>query len=285
MDIKQAFKDYLVEQFRCIPPTEAAKDLRIRTLKELMNKAQDLRIKGIEEDELIYKMCIEGLGNFQQQLKEFTEQEHKIQNAKRKAALVGACSGAAVVVLVIIYIILGVMSDLWHPAWLLLLGGAFVGVIALCCYFGAKFAQAKKYSVMRLFPPIIIVLVCVFIFLILELIVHLDNAWFVFLVMVMAGFVFDTAVGYATNFKLRHVELAITVEICCVLLYVMLGLTLSNFWHPGWLLCLGGVVCALALIIALLVKRNKEKNKDEKAMLRKKYAKEDEAYYTMWDDE
>ena len=102
--------------------------------------------------------------------------------------------------------------------------------------------------------------------------------------MVIVGFVFDTALAYATSFKFRHIELCVTVEIFCVLLYVMLGLTVADFWHPGWILCLGGVVCAIAMIIALIAKRNKESNKKERAKIARKYGKEDEAYYTMWDD-
>ena len=64
MELKDRFKKYLEEQFRSIKPTEAAKDFRIRTFKELMDKVQDLRIKGTEDEEVIYNMCIESLGNF-----------------------------------------------------------------------------------------------------------------------------------------------------------------------------------------------------------------------------
>ena len=82
MELKDRFKKYLEEQFRSIKPTEAAKDFRIRTLKELMDKVQDLRIKGIEDEELVYNMCIESLGNFPARLKDFEEEEHKVENAK-----------------------------------------------------------------------------------------------------------------------------------------------------------------------------------------------------------
>ena len=139
---------------------------------------------------------------------------------------------------------------------------------------------------MRLFPPVIIVLVSVFLFLVLQLVFKVPNSWFVFLAMVIVGFVFDTALAYATSFKFRHIELCVTVEIFCVLLYVMLGLTITtvSFWAYGWILCLGGVVCAIAMIIAIIAKRNKESNRKERAKIARKYGKEDEAYYTMWDD-
>ena len=286
MELKDRVKKYLEEQFRSIKPTEAAKDFRIRTLKELMDKVQDLRIKGIEDEEVIYNMCIESLGNFPARLKDFEEEEHKVDNAKRKISLAVACSVAVALALVIIYVVIGVTTGKWHPAWLLLLGGAFLGVIVVACLFIAKFGKAQKYGLMRLFPPVIIVLVSVYLFLLLNLVFNVPNSWFVFLAMVIVGFVFDTALAYATSFKFRHIELCVTVEIFCVLLYVMLGISITSisFWHPGWILCLGGVVCAIGMIIALIAKRNKEFNKKERAKIARKYGKEDEAYYTMWDD-
>ncbi len=144
MELKDRFKKYLEEQFRSIKPTEAAKDFRIRTLKELMDKVQDLRIKGIEDEEVIYNMCIESLGNFPARLKDFEEEEHKVDNAKRKISLAVACSVAVALALVIIYVVIGVTTGKWHPAWLLLLGGAFLGVIVVACLFIAKFGKAQK---------------------------------------------------------------------------------------------------------------------------------------------
>ena len=82
MELKDRFKKYLEEQFRSIKPTEAAKDFRIRTLKELMDKVQDLRIKGIEDEEVIYNMCIESLGNFPARLKDFEEEERQAIQAQ-----------------------------------------------------------------------------------------------------------------------------------------------------------------------------------------------------------
>lgn len=286
MDLKERFKAYLEQQFRAIAPTAAAKDLRIRTLKELMDAAQDKRIKGLEDEELIYRLCIEELGDFEAKLKEFESAKREVENKKRKTVLGVACGVGAALALVIIYIIIGltVKPDGWRLGWLLLLGGAFAGVITVSCLLAVKFAKAKKFLLMRMFPPVVIVLVSVFLFLLLNLVFHVEKAWLIFLAMVIAIFVFDTVLAYATFFKFRHIELCVAVEVSFVMLYVILGLTLKNFWGMGWLLCLAGVVCAIVMLIVFIAKRNKEKDKKEKEKLHKKYDEEDEAYYTMWDD-
>ena len=68
------------------------------------------------------------------------------------------------------------------------------------------------------------------------------------------------------------------------MLYVILGLTVNGVWHPGWLLCLLGVVCALAELIVFVIKKAKAKNKKERAELEDKNEKEDQKYWTEWDD-
>ena len=96
---------------------------------------------------------------------------------------------------------------------------------------------------------------------------------------------FDAVLAFITEFKFRWVELPVAIEIVCVMLYVILGIVLGSvFWHPGWLLCLGGVVAAIAEAIAIIATRNSKKDKKEKSRLTDKYKKEDESYYTMWKD-
>ena len=51
--MKERFKAYLEEQFRTIRPTAAAMKYREQTLVELLERAQDLKIKGIPKLEEI----------------------------------------------------------------------------------------------------------------------------------------------------------------------------------------------------------------------------------------
>ena len=131
----------------------------------------------------------------------------------------------------------------------------------------------------------VIVLLCVYLFLLLQLVAKVDMAWLVFLAMVIMIAAFDAVLAFITEFKFRWVELPVAIEIVCVMLYVILGIVLGSvFWHPGWLLCLGGVVAAIAEAIAIIAIRNSKKDKKEKSRLTDKYIKEDESYYTMWKD-
>lgn len=284
--MKDRFKRYLEQQFRAIRPTLAAAEYREKMLKQLMDRAQELRIKGMDDEDLIYDMCIDELGDFGATLAAFDEQEHKVANAKRNALLGAVCGVGAVLALVVIYLIVSfLVPNSWGLTWLILVGGAFAGVIAFSVVLLVKFGKAKKYIAMRLMPPVIIVLLCVYLFLLLQLVAEVEMAWLTFLVMVMMIAVFDGVMAFITDFKFRWIELPIVIEVFCVMLYVIIGIAVgAAFWHPGWLLCLGGVVAAIAEAIAIIANRNSKKDAKEKVRIKDKYTKEDESYYTSWKD-
>lgn len=283
--MKERFKRYLEQQFRAIRPTLAAAEYREKMLKQLMDRAQELRIKGMDDEDLIYDMCIEELGDFAATLAAFDEQEHKVANTKRNAVLGAVCGVGAALALVIVYLIVSfLVPNSWGLTWLILVGGAFAAVIAVAVVLLVKFVKAKKYLLMRLMPPVVIVLLCVYLFLLLQLVGHVEMSWLAFLAMVVMIAAFDGALAFITEFKFRWVELPIVIEIVCVMVYVIVGIIVPSFWHPGWLLCLGGVVAAIAEAIVLIATRNSKKDKKEKKRIAAKYTEEDESYYTSWKD-
>ena len=79
------FKRYLEREFKAIKPTQAAMEYREEMLTDLLEKEQDLRIKGMTDDELIYDMCIDSLGDVRQKLIYFESRNVKVKNTKRKA--------------------------------------------------------------------------------------------------------------------------------------------------------------------------------------------------------
>lgn len=286
--MKERFKQFLEEHFRKIAPTKAAMEYRKTLLVELLDREQELRIKGVTDDELIYNMAVSELGDIDQTLAEFENRQIKSGEVKRKVGATGVSAVAIVALLTVIYLIVGGVAKIWHPTWLIMVGGVFAGVGVLLVYVAVKFAQKHKYIVTRICVAICEVLLSVFVFLLLELVLepvlHFEGSWMTFLAMVMLLFGTDTSIAFATKSKARWFELPVFIEIFGVMLYVMLGILVPNFWHPGWLLCLAGVVCALVQIIVVVVKKAKKNNAKEKAQLADKNEKQNEAYWTEWDD-
>ena len=287
-NMKERFKQFLEEHFRKIAPTKAAMEYRKALLRQLLDREQELRIKGVSDDELIYDMAVSELGDLDSTLQEFEKRQIKSGEVKRKASAVGISAVAIVALLTVVYLIVGGVAKIWHPTWLIVVGGAFAGVGVLLGYVAVKFAQKRKFVVTRVCVAICEVLLSVFVFLLLELVLepvlHFEGSWMTFLAMVVLIFGTDTSIAFATKSKIKWFELPVFIEIFGVMLYVMLGILVPKFWHPGWLLCLAGVVCALVQVIVAVIKKAKKNNAEEKAQLADKNEKQNEAYWTEWDD-
>lgn len=289
--MKERFKAYLERQFRQIAPTKAAMEFRKQLLIELLDKEQDLRIKGITDDDLIYKLAVESLGDMPERLKAFEAQTIKSSVIKRKVSAGVAIGAAVLVLLTLVYIILGCTTHLWHPGWLIMLGGIFAGATVVLGFTCVRFGKAKKYLIVRLLCAVCEVLLVVFIFLVMQVVFNIKGCYLVFLAMVPLLLGVDTAIAFLTSSKIRWFELPVFVEMFCVMLYLILGLALANYsnptvhiWHPGWILCLGGVVVAVVEFAVYMVGRAKKNNKTEKKNIEDKYVKTDESYWTEWDD-
>ena len=94
----------------------------------------------------------------------------------------------------------------------------------------------------------------------------------------------DTTIAFLTDSKVRWIELPIFTEVFVVMLYIIIGITIDDFWHPGWVLCLFGVVFALTEIGVFVGVHNRKKTHSEKNKNYEKYIKTDEKYWTDWEE-
>lgn len=282
--MEEKFKSYLEAAFHSIAPTQAAMEYRKRTYKEMKDRAQELRIKGMTDEELIVDTVLSEYDDLPDRLAEFEKKEITVNNAKRNAILGLVVAVAVVVLLAITYVLIGVLAHVWHPTWLIMVGGIFMGLIVIFVLFGAKALAKKKFVPIRIFVALGEALIAVFVFLLLQLVFDVAYAWLTFLAMVVAITATDTVVAFFTAGKTRWIELPIFAETFSVMLFVTLGILVPGFWHPGWALCLVGVVFALVEIIVLLSVRNGKKDKKERAKIFDKHIRTDESYWTEWDD-
>lgn len=276
--MKEKFKAYLEVQFRQIAPTKAAMEYRKQMLVEMLDRAQELRIKGMTDDDLICGMVIAELGDFSAKLREFENNTVKKEISRKLALVCTSISAAYIVALTLVYLIVGFVTHKWHPCWLIIVGGVLGGLIVVFSFLAARFAKRKLYLPMRTVIAMIEILLCTLIFLILQIACRIGGGWMTFLAMVALIACSDTALSFATGGKLKWLQLPVCFEIVCVMLYVILGMTVSGFWHPGWLMCLGGVVFAIieaTVCGAVFASRKNKQNTQEKTVV-------DDSYWTEW---
>ena len=120
------FKKYLEQQFRAISPTKEAMEYREEVLQNLLDRAQEYKIKGMTDENAIYDLCIDSLGHFKDTLVDF---ENRLDNVKRAVPRIGArvLTGIAIALFVVIgYLSISFATRAWDKTWLILVGGAFM---------------------------------------------------------------------------------------------------------------------------------------------------------------
>ncbi len=289
-ELKPRYKSYLEGAFSHIAPTKAAMEYRIQLLTELLDRTQELSIKGIVDPELIYETAISELGDIDEKLREFEGREQRASELKHKLSAGTAVAISVIALLAIVYVIVSAATGLWHPLWLILLGGVFASAILLMFFASLKLLRKRKILPVRAMLAAGEILVCTFIFLLLQLIFKIDGSWMTFLAMVALIFGADTAVAFLADSKLKWVELPVFIEVLMVMLYVILGIALdplnhiAKIWHPGWVMCLSGVAVAIVELIAFILKRARARDKREEQKDNELNKNQDEKYWTMWND-
>lgn len=281
--MKERFKSYLEQAFRKIRPTKAAMEYRLETLTKLEEAAQDYRIKGMTDDEAIYQLCIDSLGDFDAKLQEFDRnltEVPKKNNLKRNIAVGAIGSVAAIIALYLILSLTGAVG--WGMSWLILLGAVVAAVVAVDVVLMLKAFKDDKFLVARLFNVGTVILVFVFMYLCIHLSVHPKYDWYIFLCMVPAAGIMDIAIGFVTKSKLTIPEIFVWAMLTSVMLYVMLGVAGAMAWHPGWLLPALTAIAIVAIVASLLISRSKKAKKDRQIFLDSTQNQVDEEYYTKW---
>lgn len=281
--MKERFKSYLEQAFRKIRPTKAAMELRLETLTKLEEAAQDYRIKGMTDDEAIYQLCIDSLGEFDAKLQEFDRnltEVPKKNNLKRNIAVGAIGSVAAIIALYLILSLTGAVG--WGMSWLILLGAVVAAVVAVDVVLMLKAFKDDKFLVARLINVGTVILVFVFMYLCIHLSVHPGYDWYIFLCMVPAAGIMDIAIGFVTKSKLTIPEIFVWAMLTSVMLYVMLGVAGAMAWHPGWLLPALTAIAIVAIVASLLISRSKKAKKDRQIFLDSTQNQVDEEYYTKW---
>lgn len=281
--MKERFKSYLEQAFRKIRPTKAAMEYRLETLTKLEEAAQDYRIKGMTDDEAIYQLCIDSLGDFDAKLQEFDRnltEVPKKNNLKRNIAVGAIGSVAAIIALYLILSLTGAVG--WGMSWLILLGAVVAAVVAVDVVLMLKAFKDDKFLVARLINVGTVILVFVFMYLCIHLSVHPKYDWYIFLCMVPAAGIMDIAIGFVTKSKLTIPEIFVWAMLTSVMLYVMLGVAGAMAWHPGWLLPALTAIAIVAIVASLLISRSKKAKKDRQIFLDSTQNQVDEEYYTKW---
>ncbi len=269
------FKRYLEKEFRAIAPTQEAMDYREEILGTLLDKANELRVKGMTDEDLIFEVCIESLGDFSATLVEF---ESRREQLKKKAMGVGAVILSvlgAVLLLTIGYLAVSFVTKAWDKTWVIEVSGVLLGVIGGSILLMAKLGKAKKYLPLRLVAMVAETLIVVIAYLNVIVWTNINYSYFAFVALPIVLALVDMIISYLSGSKLTILSAIVFIQLALTLSYVMLGVAGVVAWGTFWLMPVFGAFVNICIVVTYFM-INKKKNKTEVVS---------EKYYTTWKDE
>ena len=115
--MEQKYKAFLESAFRSIAPTKAAKEYRVKLYKDMMARAQELRIKGMTDEDLIVDTVLEDYEDIQDRLADFEDREVKVNSFKRNALFGVIISAVAVVLLSLTFVLVGSITIVFRISY------------------------------------------------------------------------------------------------------------------------------------------------------------------------
>lgn len=260
--MKERFENYIDEQLKEIKG-ENKQAFKAKMIEKMTDYAQECKIKGMTDEELIFTYCIENVGDLQ-------EKYLKTMEIKEQKAMAGRKTGIGIITFlsiifaaVVAYLSVSFATKEWGITWLIIVGGVVAAVIASTIITVIGLAKKQQWIPIRIFIAIDVILVFVLVYLCLLMLTTIPKTYVLFLIMTVMVSGIDTAIAVGVNSKTRLISLLAFIQLATALEYVMLGILKMAPWHPYWLIPVGGLFINLIIIaVAIYFHFKNKKDKD-----------------------
>ena len=126
-------------------------EYREEMLIKLMDFAQDLKIKGMNDEKLIYNLALAQLGDVEKELQDF-EEKRNASRKRRSLKLAAGISVASIIIvtLIVFFAVSFSFEDIFAKSWLILLAGFSVALFVALLFFSIILSGKIKKLLIRL---------------------------------------------------------------------------------------------------------------------------------------
>lgn len=261
----QSFVDYIESTFQGTADDGTLYRYKRQLLGKMTERANEVTHAGLRDDRVLNDLIISEFPDLQDDYQRFRKADRKKRRDKLVNRIMIFGSVGVSLLLVIVFLAIGFLTDMWSPAWLIVADGILLWVIFLLCE-GVRRITALR----RLFHPIARILlalavmcgtVAAFLFALAAL--HWGKSWVIFPLGVICIYIADAIYANVTKQKLRIINYLVYILAASPMVYVFLaGLQLIP-WTPGWLIVPLAIVADIILILCAAANNAKYKYKPE----------------------
>lgn len=259
------FLDYIEISFKDMKETESLYKYKQKLIAEMTDRANELVASGLRDDKIIAQIIMNEYPDIKGEYLRQRKAKKKSNSFLHKSAITSVGVIGGVFALVVAFLAVSFITNAWSKTWLILVGGIFLGLIAVLVLGAGKIAKAKgKLTVpARLLCGVAVVLFAVLYFLVMTIVFNVKGSWVIFLLMIPLAMILDVALTLVFNKKTGIFSLLLYLPVIFTLFYVVLGIAGLIPWHPGWLLILFGVLADLAIVLLRLLNGPKVQKEED----------------------
>lgn len=253
------FNEYLSQEFKGLPKSREVNDFKDELLGALMEKAEELKPSGMSSQE-IFELCIGSINGFKDTLKAM-KSKPILKKEVANAAQTVMYFSVYLLLLIGVFLAVSFITGRWGRTWLIIVEGAFAGIIVLQLLSAAKGLRKNKNVLPRLSLLSAVSLATVGMFLGISFMLGIwAKSWLIMLFLPVFLMLADLIIAITTNKKGE--VLGVTVALlptAATLTYVSLAYLKIIAWHPFWLIVVGAlIVDAIIIAAAVRSKLNKK---------------------------
>lgn len=253
------FNDYLSKEFKGLPKSREVSDFKDELLGTLMEKAEELKNTGRSVQE-IFELCISSINGYKDTLKVMRSKpilKKEVANAARTVLYFSVY----MLVLIGVFLAVSFITGRWGRTWLIVVEGAFAGLIVLLMLNAAKGLRNNKTFLPRLSLLTAVSIATVGMFLGVSFILGIwAKSWLIMLFLPV--FLLNANLIFAAAIKRKYEALGTALALLpmtATAVYVSLAYLKIIAWHPFWLIVVGAlIVDAIIIAAAVHSKLNKK---------------------------
>lgn len=217
-----------------------------RVLQDMTQRTKEVYNRGLKDEKVCHDLM----------LSEFSEKKildgyHQyLEDLKEKKLIKYSPMAAAGIIIlsILIFVVIGLLTDIWHPTWLIVEGTASCAVVSLM-WIAVYILHRHRilYALSRALVAGSTMVLTQFAFLVLRIPFGIEKSYLIFLASLACMFIGDLILATLTKQRLVFINYLITIPIVFIFIYVIFGLLRFYTWEQG------EIIIGIAFIIDILV--------------------------------
>lgn len=261
----QNFVEYIENTFQGVADDGTLYAYKRQLLSKMTERANEVTYTGLRDEKVLNDLIISEFPDLEADYKRFYAADRKKRREKALNRFMIFGSVGLILILIIGFLAVGFLTDMWSPAWLIIVDGILIWVMFLLSVAVRRITDLRRlfHPIARILLGIIVMCGTVALFLFLLAALHLSKAWVIFPFGVICIYIADAVYATYTKQKLRIINYLIYIVAASPMLYVLLGGLGIIPWSPGWLIVPLAVLLDVVIVICAMANNSKYKYKPE----------------------